>query len=165
MGIMLWVFLTSFFVSFLVTPMIRAAALRFYFIEQKSSRKMHNKIITKMGGLAIYAGFLLSLGVAFLLDYYVLRYSRSDVGILMMGSTMILLLGVYDDVRGADAFVKLSVQLVVAGLMMSKGLLITAIVTPFGVIEFGVLSYIVTAIWILGVTNAINLIDGKDRIR
>jgi UDP-GlcNAc:undecaprenyl-phosphate GlcNAc-1-phosphate transferase len=115
-----------------------------------------------MGGLAIYIAFILSVVVAFMLEYSKLHYSRFDVGILFIGATVILLLGIYDDTRGANPLVKFTVQFFVAGLLISKGLVITSMLTPWGNLNLGFLSIPITCLWIVGITNAINLIDGLD---
>ena len=63
-----FVFAVPFIIVFLITPNIRYLALKFYFVDKKNNRKIHNKLITKLGGLAIYVGFLGGLLIVPLLD-------------------------------------------------------------------------------------------------
>lgn len=155
-------FMVAFFVAFLVTPSIRMIALRFYVVDKKNARKIHNKVVTKMGGAAIYAGFLLALTVAFLFEFEALKSSLFPCAAILISCSIIFLLGVYDDVRGANAFVKFSVQIVASLILIRAGFLIKAVDTTFGIIDMGYFSVPFTLLWIIGITNAINLIDGLD---
>jgi UDP-GlcNAc:undecaprenyl-phosphate GlcNAc-1-phosphate transferase len=82
---------------------------------------------------------------------------------LLLGCLAILALGIYDDLMGAGARLKLTVQVAVAVAMWWAGFRLDVVANPFGApIAFGALSLPVTVLWIVGVTNAVNLIDGLD---
>ncbi|MFC1809405.1 glycosyltransferase family 4 protein [Candidatus Omnitrophota bacterium] len=155
-------FMVAFFVAFLVTPSIRMIALRFYLVDKKNHRKIHTKVVTKMGGVAIYAGFVLALMVAFLFEFNVLKNSLFSYAAIIISSSMILLLGIYDDIRGANSFVKFSVQIVASLILIHAGFVIESIDTTFGMVILGYFSIPFTLLWLIGITNAINLIDGLD---
>jgi len=137
-------------------------ALKFYVLDRKDDRKVHNKVITKLGGIAIYISFIITLMLGFLLEYDLLKSNVFSLGTILLGGTIIFILGVYDDVRGADAVIKFSTQIVAAIILIKAGFLINRVVTPFGIIFLGYASVPVTILWIIGITNAINLIDGLD---
>jgi UDP-GlcNAc:undecaprenyl-phosphate GlcNAc-1-phosphate transferase len=82
---------------------------------------------------------------------------------IVMASTMILILGMYDDAKGADAKVKFFVQVLAAVLLINSGFVVKVISIPWvGPLQLGIFSIPVTVLWLVGVTNAINLIDGLD---
>ncbi|MBU1086397.1 MAG: undecaprenyl/decaprenyl-phosphate alpha-N-acetylglucosaminyl 1-phosphate transferase [Candidatus Omnitrophica bacterium] len=84
--------------------------------------------------------------------------------LIIFASTMILFLGIYDDVKGADAKVKFFVQILASILVVYGGVQINSISNPFGEdpINLGIMSVPFTIFWLVGITNAINLIDGLD---
>jgi UDP-GlcNAc:undecaprenyl-phosphate GlcNAc-1-phosphate transferase len=153
----------SFCIVFLLTPSIRFVALRFSVIDKRNHRKIHNKLIAKMGGLAIYLGFLGGIGTIALLDSFILKSNFSLIASLMMGSTLILFLGIYDDFQGSGALLKLLVQLIISMLMIKAGFLFKGFYIS-GIIDisFGNFSIPMTLLWLVGITNAVNLIDGLD---
>jgi UDP-GlcNAc:undecaprenyl-phosphate GlcNAc-1-phosphate transferase len=82
---------------------------------------------------------------------------------LLVGAGAILLLGIYDDIRGASALLKLAVQVAATSMLFYYGVRIGQISTPFGLtIHLGVLDFPLTLLWVVGLTNAINLLDGID---
>ena len=155
-------FIVYFFVSYLITPSIRLVALKFYVLDRKDDRKVHTKVITKLGGIAIYISFIIALLLGYLLEYELLKGTVFSLGAMVVGGTIIFILGVYDDVRGADAIIKFSTQIVATLILIKAGFLIERVITPFGVISFGYASIPITLLWVIGITNAINLIDGLD---
>lgn len=156
------VFLSAFFITFLMTPFIRYAALRYDIIDKQNHRTIHRKVITKLGGASIYAGIVFAMLVAVLFSFRTI-FSDLDMMIsLMLGGTFMLVLGIYDDVRGANAKVKFAVQIVAALIVVQQGFVVDE-VTFFGHdLLLGNFAAPVTVFWILTVTNAFNLIDGLD---
>ena len=156
-------FLIAFAVSFLMVPVVRSFALRFNLVDIRDDRKVHNKVVTRFGGVAIYLGFIIGMGASFFMPSGLGFTDLAPLARLITGITIIFLLGIYDDTKGANAVIKLSVQVLAAVFMVSGSFLISRINVPlFGVVEMGHLSGPITVLWIVGITNAINLIDGLD---
>lgn len=160
--IYLLAFVVAFLSTYLLTPPVRSVALSFMIIDQTNHRKVHKKVITKLGGLAIFNGFVLAMIVSFFLEMHVLQSSLIPFIAIFISGVIILFLGIYDDVKGANAIVKFSVQIVSALILIKSGFLIDEIKTPFLTVSFGEGSIFFTILWVLGITNAINLIDGVD---
>ena len=146
-------------VAFVLTPLVKHYSVRFGFVDiPKDNRRMHHKPIPTIGGLAIYAAFVL---VALVMN----GFSKELMGILV-GGTIIVLLGVIDDKYDLNAKLKFAIQFLAAVLPVSQGCVIDYISNPFPVggpyISLGVLSIPITLIWIVAITNAVNFIDGLD---
>ena len=160
-------FLVALSISLILTPWIRTAALRLGAIDHAlTSRKIHGRPVPRLGGIAIVAAFLVTLALRSLWNGDVAGWLLADhrqlPGILL-GSLAITLLGVVDDLRGSSARAKLAVQLGAAAFLWWAGFRIERIATPFGApVELGAVGFPLTLLWIAGVTNALNLIDGLD---
>ena len=147
-------------VSFLSTPMVKSLAYKVGAIDvPKDNRRMHKVPIPRLGGLAIFLAFLLSVLVFANID-------RQMQGILL-GSIMIVILGVLDDIMALKALPKLFVQIAAAGVAVWHGCTIQFVSNPnvfseATYLNLGWLSIPVTIIWIVAITNAVNFIDGLD---
>jgi UDP-GlcNAc:undecaprenyl-phosphate GlcNAc-1-phosphate transferase len=152
--------------SMVLTPMVRTVALSLGWVDGRSARKVHLRPIPRLGGLAIVIGFYAPfLGLAIYRNSLASVFYADSARVVgfFCGGLAIVLLGLYDDLRGANAQVKLAVQLAVAGMMYALGFQIHWIATPFGPgIDLGYLALPFTLLWIVGVINAMNLIDGLD---
>lgn len=151
----------------LLTPVIREIAVRFQALDHAlSARKIHGRPVPRLGGIAIVSAFYLTLLGLFFWRAGVAGEFHTDgteAAAFLLGGLCIGLLGVYDDLRGCRASQKFLVQFVVAGLMYAVGFRVMALSIPFGPsVELGGLSLPFTLMWIVGVTNAFNLIDGLD---
>lgn len=160
-------FILALALSSVLTPLVRHLAIRWGILDHPDRpQKIHECPTPRLGGLAIYAAFLLALAGLFLVENRVALHFRaqlSEIMKLLVPSTLVLLLGLYDDLRGANARIKFSVQGAAALLAYAFGLQITRIWNPFGgTIELGLLSLPLTVLWLVGITNAFNLIDGLD---
>lgn len=148
--------------SFLTTPLVKSLANHVGAIDvPKDNRRMHTIPIPRMGGLAIFIGFLLS----------VLIFSKQiDQGLqsILLGAIVLVILGVFDDKYALGARFKLLVQILAASIVVFYGdLRIDRLTNPFGSSlysywDFGLLSYPITIFWIVAITNAVNFIDGLD---
>ena len=148
--------------SFMFTPLVKMLAIKVGAMDvPKDNRRMHDHPIPRMGGLAIFIGFLLSA----------LIFSPGiDQGLksILLGSIVIVILGVFDDRSALGAKLKLVVQLIAAAIVVFYGdLRIDRITNPFGgslysYWDLGVFAYPITIIWIVAITNAVNFIDGLD---
>ena len=157
----------AFLTALTVTPPVRVLARRLGVTDDPAkARKVHQNVIPRMGGLAIAAGFFLPLMVLWGLETEVAKQfaaNKMQVVILAFGGFMILALGVYDDRRGARASVKLAVQVPVAVLLVLAGFTFSKIALPWGGHwQVGYLGPVIAIFWIVGITNAMNLIDGLD---
>jgi UDP-GlcNAc:undecaprenyl-phosphate/decaprenyl-phosphate GlcNAc-1-phosphate transferase len=159
-------FALAFAIATGATPVIRRLALRHGLVDPCSSRKVHTRSVPRIGGIAIVIGSYASLAaVGFFHDqaFGALQEKWILIAGLFGGSVAIALLGLYDDLRGVSALTKLVAQLCVAVTMYALGCQILAVTNPFGsTIYLGAAAAPFTVLWIVGVTNALNLIDGLD---
>ena len=150
-------------VSLAVTPAVRALALRWEIGDYPSVRKIHKTFIPRMGGLGIIAGFAAGLIAAALILPASLSHSPFNLFGILVSLLLIIGLGIYDDVRGVGSLGKLIVQVLAASIVISSGLQIDTLVLPFlDPIPIGIFSLPLTILWLVGVTNAVNLLDGLD---
>ncbi len=142
-------------IAFTTTPMTRMIAYKIGAIDvPRDNRRMHKIPIPRLGGLSIFLGFTLTTLVF-------CDFTPSLIA-MWLGGVIIVVVGVLDDVFRLHSLIKLGAQIVVAFIAVSQGLTITFI-NFFGTyINFGVFSIPITILWIVGLTNAINLIDGLD---
>ncbi|EON73600.1 glycosyltransferase family 4 protein [Lysinibacillus sphaericus] len=165
---MLYVSLIAAFVaSILLTPLVKRLAFRIGAVDAPNYRKVHAKIMPRLGGLAIFLAFL--IGVAMLYPFLINvlpRLNISEYGLIaiIIGAAIIVATGVVDDMREISAKAKMLGQLIAALIVIFVGgIQIDYINLPFiGELDFGFLSIPLTILWIVGITNAINLIDGLD---
>ncbi len=154
-------FVVSFVVAFATTPLAKKFAVKIGAIDvPKEGRRVHKEPTPLIGGLAIFLGFLSSL----------LAFGKIDAEIVGMlaGAVIMVVLGIFDDKYNLPAKFKFVIQIIAAIIPVALGAKIERIIFPFseytGItgIEFGWLSYPITILWIVGLTNAVNLIDGLD---
>src|SRR3989339_876700 len=121
------IFATAFVIVSLITPSIRSLALRLYAIDKVNKRKIHSKVITKLGGLGIYLGFLGGLLCALILipDFF-RAYYLTMLG-LLLSATLVLILGIYDDFQGSNALLKFIIQIIISLLIINSGFLLSGI--------------------------------------
>ena len=145
-----------FITSILITPLVKKFAIKIGATDKPNQRKVHQKIMPRLGGLAIYISFIVGL--------LVLQPVSIHHWPLVIGSFIIILTGIFDDLFELSAKIKLAGQLAAATVVVVWGdVLVSFINLPFGgMIEFGYFSIPLTILWIVGITNAINLIDGLD---
>ena len=157
-------FLSVFLIAALVTAAITPLAIKIApFIGAmdvpKDNRRMHGKPVPRFGGIAIYLGIMVSF-------YRLIPWNQQIFGIVL-GGTLMLLIGIYDDLRGMSAKSKLLAQIVCAGIIFYFSVQIRGVANflPFGPSYFVFplwLSLVVTIFWVVGITNTVNLIDGLD---
>jgi UDP-GlcNAc:undecaprenyl-phosphate/decaprenyl-phosphate GlcNAc-1-phosphate transferase len=153
--------------AFWLTPVVGWLAFKVGAVDLPSERKVHSHVMPRLGGVAVYLGFLLSLAAVPLLQNSIAAEFRNVANLfipLLFGSIAMLALGVYDDIKGADASKKFLVQVAIATGLWFGGFKIDVILNPFGepfMLDFFI-SLPFTVLWIVGVTNAVNLLDGID---
>ncbi len=152
--------LCAFAVSFLMCPLVKSFAYKIGAIDvPKDNRRMHKKPVPRLGGLAIFLGFIVSMLLFVKVDHQL-------QGILL-GASIIVVLGVVDDMSPLRAYFKFCVQIFAALVAVFHGVVIQTLSNPNVFAEspywdLGWLSIPITVLWIVGITNAVNLIDGLD---
>ena len=159
-GYVMMALLAAMAVSFIITPLVKSFAYKVGAIDvPKDNRRMHKKPIPRLGGLAIFIGFMVSI----LLFVNI----TSDMKNILLGAVIIVVLGVVDDIMDLPAKLKFVVQILAALIPTLGGVRIQALSNPNIFSEdlywvLGGLSIPVTVLWIVGLTNAVNFIDGLD---
>ena len=160
------VFVVAMVVSLVVTPVVRHAGHARGVLDQPDPRKVHTVPIPRLGGIAMVLAFAVAIGAAILYnpDLGQLGNVRPNRAPAIIAAVSVLFaMGLWDDVRGMRAVVKLAVQLAAAVLAWWLGLSIEKLTGPWGTIELASwVSLLVTVFWIVAVINAVNLIDGLD---
>jgi UDP-GlcNAc:undecaprenyl-phosphate/decaprenyl-phosphate GlcNAc-1-phosphate transferase len=145
----------SFFSTVLITPLIIKLALKIGITDQPNIRKIHVIQTPSMGGLAIYIGFLICIWYADIQNDFLFP--------ILIGTAVIIITGLLDDYLVLSPLLKLTGQIIAAAIVIQNGVVVEFVNVPFGsILYLGWFSVPLTLIWILGITNAINLIDGLD---
>ena len=152
--------LCAFVVSYLMCPMVKSFAYKIGAIDvPKDNRRMHKKPVPRLGGLAIFLGFIVSMLLFVKVDHQM-------QGILL-GASIIVVLGVVDDMSPLRAYFKFCVQIFAALVAVFHGVVVQTLSNPNVFADspywdLGWLAIPITVLWIVGITNAVNLIDGLD---
>ncbi len=159
-GLVAAALLTAALISLITTPVVKSLAFMVGAVDiPKDNRRMHKHPIPRMGGLAIFLGFLFSVLIFLPLT--------GQVRGMLLGSVVIVVLGIFDDIYALGAKLKFLIQIFAALLAVTSGNVITVLSNPniFSsnpYWELGILSIPFSVIWIAAITNAVNLIDGLD---
>lgn len=148
-----------------LTPLVRHVAHWVGAVDAPGGRRVHAQATPRLGGLAIVGGYWAALALCFGTGLAGKVYHPRAVWIFLFGGALLAATGALDDAKPLGAKRKLAVQIVAATLAWYGDVRITDFVAVpgFGLVEIGpVLSYVGTVVWILAITNAINLIDGLD---
>ena len=164
----LGVFAASVVLSFFLTRYIRDMANAHGWLSPPSTeRHLHSVPLPRIGGIAIFSAFVLTLVVASLVSW---RYPTLAFGLsgktlqsILLPATLIFVLGVYDDLRGVGPYTKFAVQALAGAILFASGLRILDLPVLFGGQHFPwFVSLPLTILWVIAITNAFNLIDGLD---
>ena len=153
-------FILAFVITFATTPFVKRIAFRIGAVDvPKDNRRMHKKPTARLGGLAIFLGFI--IGVILFADI------NKELFGLIAGCCVIVVLGIFDDIYALSAKFKFLIQMVAALCPILAGVRIDFIRVPsfiaeYGYIGLGWFAIPVTLVWILAITNATNLLDGLD---
>ena len=158
------VMITAGAASAAVVPLVVRLGWRWRALDHPSRRKHHNGSIPRTGGLAIATGILAGLLMAFVLGLF-----PSEAGSLWKGAVFIVAtalvftVGFLDDLRGCSVSVKLAIQIVAAVMVVSTGEAVDRVFLPIGgPLDFGLAGSVLAVVWLVGITNAINFMDGLD---
>lgn len=157
MAVYFYTFLCALAIALVTTPLMRVLAVKIKAVDQPDVRKVHIQPVPYLGGVAIYLAFTVS----------VLLFSGHQafpsLSALTPACLIIVLLGLYDDLRGSSAWIKFLAQTAAALLVIHAGIRIQIINLPIlDHIELGLWAWPVTCLWLVGLCNAVNLIDGLD---
>jgi UDP-GlcNAc:undecaprenyl-phosphate/decaprenyl-phosphate GlcNAc-1-phosphate transferase len=149
--------------SLVLVPVVRHYALKADLLDAPGERKIHSQPIPRLGGVAIFVSFLVALGClgAFgqLTD---LIFTRGNLG-LIAGGTLMFLLGLLDDLVNLSPYVKLAGQFLASIVAFGMGVSVDALDLPGSMLlVLNALSFPVTVLWLVGISNAVNFIDGID---
>lgn len=146
--------LIAFLLVICVTPFVKKLA-KVIAMDKPNERKVHTSLMPRMGGLAICLGFWLTVVLT--------QPLVKEIWGLLAGGFVIAFVGIVDDTRGVSPKAKLLAQAIAALIVIFTGVKVQFLTHPIeGVIPLGYLSYPLTFLWIVGITNAVNLIDGLD---
>ncbi len=154
-------FAAAFGIALALTPMMRPLAFKLGAVDTGAGRRVHTGKIPRLGGAGIFLAFILP--VAFSLtrgEWDDFHYRLTGI---LIASAIVFCIGLYDDLKGATIRNKLLAEVLAASLIYYWGIRINFISNPFnGAISLGWMSYPATVLWIVVVTNAVNLVDGLD---
>ncbi|MGB4006961.1 MAG: MraY family glycosyltransferase, partial [Halanaerobiales bacterium] len=156
MGAYFLVFFFSLIISFMATPIIKKLALFINAVDIPNDRRINRVPIPTLGGIAIYLGFMGAM-------FFSSSISNLTLGIFVGGS-FILLIGILDDLYELSARLKLAGQILAAIILILFNIRVEFITNPFsgGMIYLGYWGIPLTILWIIGITNTVNLVDGLD---
>ncbi|HMV82068.1 MAG TPA: MraY family glycosyltransferase [Blastocatellia bacterium] len=161
-------FTLSFLTALLITPLVRRKATEWGAVAvPDNGRHIHARPTPRLGGVAVYIAFLIALLCVPFPGNMVSDIFRANLPrllTLLAPATLIFLFGVYDDFRSAGAAQKVIVQTIAAAMVFAGGFRIENLSSPLGGVWHLPLwfSFALTVLWIIGLTNAFNLIDGID---
>lgn len=152
-------FITAIIISALLTPFVIIFAKKIGAMDSPNYRKIHSNVIPRLGGLAIYISFIISVLIHF-------KYISTHIKGLLLGSLIIVICGVVDDIKELNYKTKLIFQFIASLVLIYHDVLIKKVsilsIDGASYLNLGWLSIPLTIIWVIGVTNAVNLIDGLD---
>jgi len=154
--------------SLVVTPVVRRLCERYRLLDVPTdSRRLHTKATPRLGGVAIYLSCLVALSMLPFVDNLLTQNLKTrwlEIVVTLIPATLVLMLGIIDDLRGTNATVKFTVLGLIATLFYFLGGHIDALSIPFvGSVQLPpAVSFAITILWLVGIANAFNLIDGMD---
>lgn len=150
-------FVVPLIISVILTPIVNWIALKLDIYAHTNERTIHKGKIVRIGGVAIYVAFILAM------TYFSDGIDNAIQG-LLIGSAIMFLGGLIDDIVDLNPLLKLAFQFAAAFVLIQiGGVELGTIHLPFNiVIDMGIISLLITFVWVIGITNAINLIDGLD---
>ena len=164
------IFIFSASSSAFLMPKVNNLGYKLNIIDKPDIRKQHKNLIVRLGGLGIYIGFLIGIIVLLIMRFFISKdiISLNQLGPILWGSCCFFLLGISDDFKQKNPFLKLILQIAIASIMYSNNIKFE--VLDFSIFEFGIsfinspefFKYIFTIFWIVGITNSINWLDGLD---
>lgn len=148
-------FIAAVAVAYFATPHVKEFAIKAGAMDTPDERKVHIKPIPRMGGLAIYFGIIAAVFISMKINHQILG--------ILLGGTVMLAVGIVDDLKQLSAKIKLLGQICAALVLVAFDVRIEWLTNPFGpMIYLDYFSIPLTVLWVVAVTNTVNLIDGLD---
>jgi UDP-GlcNAc:undecaprenyl-phosphate GlcNAc-1-phosphate transferase len=159
----IFIFSSALIISLLSTFITIRITLKYKIGSLPNSRKIHSGFIPSLGGIGIFVGTVTGVFISLIWkEYYWNMFSLKYAGVAF-GSVIMLATGIYDDLKKISPIQKFLMQIIAATIIILFGYQISVIINPFGdPFELGILSIPLTYLWIIGITNSINLLDGLD---
>ena len=167
MTVIIFIVIISIISSVILTPLVIKFAKKFGYVDiPKDNRRVHEKPMPRIGGIAIVLSMFIGLFI-----YYIFTRNIPSISLnnkftgYILGAIVIFAMGILDDMYNLRARYKFVFQLIAAIIVCSFGIVIDTAKIPFihtDLIDLGILSIPITMIWVIGITNAVNLIDGLD---
>jgi len=155
----MFTFVLAWVVTWRLMPAVRSYALKVGWADQPNERRLNREPLPNAGGLVVYMGVLAALVLATLLRPIVIQAVLAQLLTILLGGTILVMVGFVDDQFGLPPWVRLLIQSLTALLLIANGISIEVhFFTPIDPI----LSILLTVFWVVGITNAINLMDGID---
>lgn len=155
-------FASSLVLSLVFVPIMRRSAIQARLLDEPGGRKLHKQAVPRLGGVAIFMAFVGTLGLLGLLGQSPWTTEPGMLG-LLAGSTLMFLLGLLDDFLNLSPYFKLAGQFFAASVAFGLGVAVSALDLPWSkLLLLNALSFPVTAVWLVGLSNAVNFIDGVD---
>jgi len=160
------VYLASAFVALLITPLVIRLAHWLRILNVPGVRDVHSRPIPRIGGMAVFFSTMLPLSLVLLLQNTIgsaFRNILPQITVLLVAAMLVFLVGLIDDIRGLRARIRLLAQVVAATGVCIAGIRIESVtIADWLTLDFGWFSWPLTMLWIVGVTNAVNMTDGLD---
>lgn len=147
------VMLLSFGISFCLNPLFSKIAHHLNMLDRPNQRKLHHEATPLLGGAAVFSGFLAALLINGIFSL--------ELAAILVAASILFGVGVWDDYREISAGIKLLTQVISATLVISCGIVLRVIPNEFGIFAF-IGNALLTIVWIIGITNAMNFFDGMD---
>jgi UDP-GlcNAc:undecaprenyl-phosphate GlcNAc-1-phosphate transferase len=150
----------AFCLQLILIPNILRVAHKNQWYDPHDPRKIHSGNIPRTGGIGIFISFVVPVSLCILLDYII---PVRNFVFIITGTTILFLTGILDDFENLRARYKLVLQIIAAVIVVTSGFRFSSLPLPFGItLRNGFATYGITLLWIVGITNALNLIDGMD---
>ena len=152
-------------VTLLTTPIVRWAAFKLGWVVQPDDRRVHERTTPDVGGIALYLGFLAAMFTAWQMDRFASLFDNNSEPLgVVLGATIIFAVGLADDIKDWSAPAKVTGTVVAGAVLAYFGVTMFYFRIPFlEVVAIGSdFAALVTVLWVLGMANAVNLIDGLD---
>ena len=160
------IYVGSAFLALLITPVVIRLAHYIRAVDQPGVRTVHERPIPRIGGIAIFLSTVCLLIAVLFLDNAIgqaFREMRREVTALLCSATLVFLIGLVDDLKGLPARFKFLAELIAAIVLCMMGVRIDSIgLTNDFILHLGGFGCLLTLLWVVGITNAVNLSDGLD---
>ena len=151
----------AYLLGIFIVPVVIYFSKKAGLVDVPNERKIHHGQISRLGGIAVWVSVMLTFLLLVLLSYYPKGVGLSGI---IVGGSLMFLLGLIDDIFCLDAKFKLFIQIAIASMVILLGVRIDELYIPWmnSPFELGLWSYPISLLWIVGISNATNFIDGID---